>query len=132
PVLTAWTYRKRMGLPLDYGGDSLGYVDNFLKMMFKKPNGEYTTNETVLEALDKLLILHADHEPNCSTSTVRIVGTSHAGLFVSIAAGNAALWGPLHGGANQAVIEMLEAIKDDARDTKKFMTKAKDKDDPFR
>ncbi len=132
PVLTAWTYRKRMGLPLDYGGDSLGYVDNFLKMMFKKPSGEYVTNETVLEALDKLLILHADHEQNCSTSTVRIVGSSHAGLFVSISAGIAALWGPLHGGANQAVIEMLEAIKEDGGDTKKFMAKAKDKDDPFR
>ncbi|SRX54696.1 citrate synthase [Aequorivita sp. CIP111184] len=132
PVLTAWTYRKRMGLPLDYGGDSLGYVDNFLKMMFKKPSGEYSTNETVLEALDKLLILHADHEQNCSTSTVRIVGSSHAGLFVSISAGIAALWGPLHGGANQAVIEMLEAIKEDGGDTKKFMAKAKDKDDPFR
>lgn len=132
PVLTAWTYRKRMGLPLDYGGDSLGYVDNFLKMMFKKPSGDYTTNDTVLEALDKLLILHADHEQNCSTSTVRIVGSSHAGLFVSISAGIAALWGPLHGGANQAVIEMLEAIKEDGGDTKKFMAKAKDKDDPFR
>ncbi len=132
PVLTAWTYRKRMGLPLDYGGSSLGYVDNFLKMMFKKPSGEYTTNEIVLESLDKLLILHADHEQNCSTSTVRIVGSSHAGLFVSISAGIAALWGPLHGGANQAVIEMLEAIKEDGGDTKKFMAKAKDKDDPFR
>lgn len=132
PVLTAWTYRKRMGLPLDYGGDSLGYVDNFIKMMFKKPSGEYTTNEIVLEALDKLLILHADHEQNCSTSTVRMVGSSHAGLFVSISAGIAALWGPLHGGANQAVIEMLEAIKEDGGDTKKFMAKAKDKDDPFR
>ncbi|WP_310991077.1 citrate synthase [Aequorivita marina] len=132
PVLTAWTYRKRMGLPLDYGGDSLGYVDNFLKMMFKKPSGEYNTNQVVLEALDKLLILHADHEQNCSTSTVRIVGSSHAGLFVSISAGIAALWGPLHGGANQAVIEMLEAIKADGGDTKKFMAKAKDKDDPFR
>lgn len=132
PVLTAWTYRKRMGLPLDYGGDSLGYVDNFLKMMFKKPSGEYVSNKIVLEALDKLLILHADHEQNCSTSTVRIVGSSHAGLFVSISAGIAALWGPLHGGANQAVIEMLEAIKEDGGDTKKFMAKAKDKNDPFR
>lgn len=132
PVLTAWTYRKRMGLPLDYGGDSLGYVDNFLKMMFKKPSGEYTTNEIVLSALDKLLILHADHEQNCSTSTVRIVGSSHAGLFISISAGIAALWGPLHGGANQAVIEMLEEIQADGGDTKKFMAKAKDKNDPFR
>ena len=132
PVLAAWTYRKRMGLPLDYGDDTLGYVENFLKMMFRKPNGEYKPNDTVLQALDKLLILHADHEQNCSTSTVRIVGSSHAGLFISISAGIAALWGPLHGGANQAVIEMLEAIKEDGGDTNKFMAKAKDKDDPFR
>jgi len=132
PVLTAWAYRKRAGLPLDYGDDSLGYVDNFLKMMFKKPNGEYTSNKTVVNALDKLLILHADHEQNCSTSTVRIVGSSHAGLFTSLSAGINALWGPLHGGANQAVIEMLEAIKEDGGDTHKFMKKAKDKEDPFR
>jgi len=132
PVLTAWAYRKRAGLPLDYGDDSLGYVDNFLKMMFKKPTGEYTSNKVVVDALDKLLILHADHEQNCSTSTVRIVGSSHAGLFVSISAGIAALWGPLHGGANQAVIEMLEAIKEDGGDTKKYMARAKDKNDPFR
>lgn len=132
PVLTAWAYRKRAGLPLDYGDDSLGYVDNFLKMMFKKPNGEYTSDHTVVNALDKLLILHADHEQNCSTSTVRIVGSSHAGLFASISAGISALWGPLHGGANQAVIEMLEAIKEDGGDTHKFMNKAKDKSDPFR
>ncbi|MBT8263209.1 MAG: citrate synthase [Bacteroidia bacterium] len=132
PVLTAWTYRKRAGLPLDYGDASLGYVDNFLKMMFKHPNDEYKSNEIVVDALDKLLILHADHEQNCSTSTVRIVGSSHAGLFVSISAGINALWGPLHGGANQAVIEMLEAIKEDGGDTKKYMAKAKDKNDPFR
>ncbi|MGB0788365.1 MAG: citrate synthase, partial [Marinirhabdus sp.] len=132
PVLTAWAYRKRAGKPLDYGDDSLGYVDNFLKMMFKKPNGEYISNKKVVNALDKLLILHADHEQNCSTSTVRIVGSSHAGLFVSISAGINALWGPLHGGANQAVIEMLEAIKEDGGDTHKFMNKAKDKEDPFR
>jgi citrate synthase len=132
PVLTAWTYRKRAGLPLDYGDDSLGYVDNILKMMFKKPSGEYTSNEVLVDALDKLLILHADHEQNCSTSTVRIVGSSHAGLFASLSAGISALWGPLHGGANQAVIEMLEAIKEDGGDTKKYMAKAKDKNDPFR
>lgn len=132
PVLTAWTYRKRMGLPLDYGGDKLGYVENFLKMMFKKPNGEYNNNPVITEALDKLLILHADHEQNCSTSTVRIVGSSHAGLFISISSGIAALWGPLHGGANQAVVEMLEAIKADGGDPHKFMEKAKDKNDPFR
>ena len=132
PVLTAWAYRKRAGLPLDYGDDSLGYVENFLKMMFKKPQGEYVQNKVVVDALDKLLILHADHEQNCSTSTVRIVGSSHAGLFASLSAGINALWGPLHGGANQAVIEMLEAIKADGGDTKKYMAKAKDKEDPFR
>jgi citrate synthase len=132
PVLAAWTYRKRVGLPLDHGDDNLGYVENFLKMMFKKPSRDYAANQIVVDALDKLLILHADHEQNCSTSTVRMVGSSHAGLFVSISAGIAALWGPLHGGANQAVIEMLEAIKADGGDTKKYMAKAKDKDDPFR
>jgi citrate synthase len=132
PVLAAWTYRKHAGLPLDYGDNSLGYVDNFLKMMFKKPAADYESNEIVVSALNKLLILHADHEQNCSTSTVRIVGSSNAGLFVSISAGINALWGPLHGGANQAVIEMLEAIKEDGGDTKKYMAKAKDKEDPFR
>lgn len=132
PVLTAWTYRKRAGLPLDYGDDSLGYVENFLKMMFKKPSGEYKGNPVITNAVDKLLILHADHEQNCSTSTVRMVGSSHAGLFVSVSAGISALWGPLHGGANQAVIEMLEAIKEDGGDTKRYMAKAKDKNDPFR
>ena len=132
PVLAAWTYRKHAGLPLDYGDNSLGYVDNFLKMMFKKPAAEYASNKIVVSALNKLLILHADHEQNCSTSTVRIVGSSNAGLFVSISAGINALWGPLHGGANQAVIDMLEAIKKDGGDTKKYMAKAKDKEDSFR
>ena len=101
-------------------------------MMFKKPAAEYESNEIVVSALNKLLILHADHEQNCSTSTVRIVGSSNAGLFVSISAGINALWGPLHGGANQAVIDMLEAIKEDDGDTKKYMEKAKDKEDKFR
>ncbi|MFD0964928.1 citrate synthase [Pseudofulvibacter geojedonensis] len=132
PVLTAWAHRKRMGLPLDYGDDNLGYVENFMKMMFNRPNKEYKANPIVTNALDKLLILHADHEQNCSTSTVRIVGSSHAGLYVSLSAGISALWGPLHGGANQAVLEMLEAIKLDGGDTKKYMGKAKDKADPFR
>lgn len=132
PVLVAWTMRKKMGLPLDYGDDSLGYVENIHKMMFKRPNKEYEKNPVVIDALDKLLILHADHEQNCSTSTVRITGSSHAGLFVSLAAGVSALWGPLHGGANQAVLEMLEAIREDGGDTKKYMAKAKDKSDPFR
>ena len=132
PVLVAWTLRKKQGLPLDYGDNSLGYVENLLKMMFHKPNEEYIQNQVIVDALDKLLILHADHEQNCSTSTVRIVGSSHAGLFASISAGISALWGPLHGGANQAVLEMLKAIKEDGGDTKKYMSKAKDKEDPFR
>ncbi|PIB28174.1 citrate synthase [Maribacter sp. 4G9] len=132
PVLVAWTLRKKKGLPLDYGDDTLGYVENIHKMMFKRPNQEYKKNKVVIDALDKLLILHADHEQNCSTSTVRIVGSSHAGLFASLSAGISALWGPLHGGANQAVLEMLEAIEADGGDTKKYMAKAKDKEDPFR
>ncbi|MCL5245105.1 citrate synthase [Cellulophaga sp. 20_2_10] len=132
PVLVAWTLRKKKGLPLDYGDDSLGYVENIHKMMFKRPSEEYKCNKIVIDALDKLLILHADHEQNCSTSTVRIVGSSHAGLFASLSAGISALWGPLHGGANQAVLEMLEAIEADGGDTKKYMAKAKDKNDPFR
>ncbi|MGB5435442.1 MAG: citrate synthase [Maribacter sp.] len=132
PVLVAWTMRKKKGLPLDYGDDNLGYVENLHKMMFKRPNKDYVANKIVIDALDKLLILHADHEQNCSTSTVRITGSSHAGLFVSLSAGISALWGPLHGGANQAVLEMLEAIEADGGDTDKYMNKAKDKDDDFR
>ena len=132
PVLVAWVYRRRKGLPLEYGDTSLGYVENLAKMMFQRPNKEYIENKTVVSALNKLLILHADHEQNCSTSTVRIVGSSYAGLFASISAGISALWGRLHGGANQAVIEMLQAIDKDGGDTKKYMSKAKDKSDPFR
>lgn len=132
PVLVAWTLRKKNGLPLDYGDKNLGYVENILKMMFKQPNEDYLFNPIVINALDKLLILHADHEQNCSTSTVRIAGSSHVGLFASLSTGISALWGPLHGGANQAVLEMLEAIKEDGGDTEKYMAKAKDKEDPFR
>lgn len=132
PILCAWTHRKVRGLPLNYANTSLSYIENVAHMMFKKPHQDYTPNPIVVNALNKLLILHADHEQNCSTSTVRIVGSSHAGLFASISAGISALWGPLHGGANQAVIEMLEAIKADGGDTAKYMEKAKDKSDPFR
>ena len=132
PVLCAWTHRKVKGLPLNYSSSDLTYIDNIAQMMFRMPNDTYAPNSIVNSALNKLLILHADHEQNCSTSTVRIVGSSHAGLFASISAGISALWGPLHGGANQAVIEMLEAIKADGGDTKKYMAKAKDKNDPFR
>ena len=103
PILVAWTMRKKHGMPLDYGSTSLGYVENILQMMFKRPDEDYIQNPILVNALDKLLILHADHEQNCSTSTVRITGSSHAGLFVSLSAGISALWGPLHGGANQAV-----------------------------
>jgi citrate synthase len=132
PVLVAWTMRKKQGLPLNYGSKSLDYIENVMKMMFEQPNEPYVINPIIKDALDKLLILHADHEQNCSTSTVRIAGSSHVGLFASLSAGISALWGPLHGGANQAVLEMLEAIKADDGDTKKYMAKAKDKDDPFR
>ena len=124
--------RKKKGLPLNYGDTSLGYVENIMKMMYEKPNEDYKQNDIFLNALDKLLILHADHEQNCSTSTVRMVGSSHAGLYASLSAGISALWGPLHGGANQAVLEMLEAIKEDGGDTNKYMAKAKDKSDSFR
>jgi len=132
PILVSWTHRKVKGLPLNYANTSLSYVENIAHMMFKRPHQDFTASPVLVNALNKLLILHADHEQNCSTSTVRIVGSSHAGLFASVSAGISALWGPLHGGANQAVIEMLEAIKADGGDTKKYMAKAKDKNDPFR
>lgn len=132
PVIAAWTLRRKKNMPLLNKDTNIGYVESLLKMMFQEGNKNYKLNKTVVDALDKLLILHADHEQNCSTSTVRIVGSSHAGLFASISAGVSALWGPLHGGANQAVIEMLEAIKADGGDTSKFIKKAKDKEDPFR
>lgn len=132
PILVAWVHRRRKGLPLNYGDYNSGYVENITKMMFQVPNQDYIENKTVINAMNKLLILHADHEQNCSTSTVRIVGSSEASLFASVSAGISALWGRLHGGANQAVLEMLEAIKNDGGDTKKYMSKAKDKSDPFR
>ncbi|WP_136668938.1 citrate synthase [Flavobacterium sp. H122] len=131
-VIATWTYRKMMGYPLNYYDNTIGYVDNFMKLMFSLPTGPYTINKTVINALDKLFILHADHEQNCSTSTVRIVGSSHAGLFASISAGVSALWGPLHGGANQAVLEMLEQIQKDGGDAQKALERAKDKNDDFR
>ncbi|OXA92162.1 citrate synthase [Flavobacterium hercynium] len=131
-VIATWTYRKSMGYPLNYYDNTKGYVENFMHLMFQLPTGPYTANPVVIDALDKLFILHADHEQNCSTSTVRMVGSSHAGLFASISAGVSALWGPLHGGANQAVLEMLEEINKDGGDTDKFLAKAKDKNDPFR
>ena len=132
PILVSWVHRRRKGLSLDYGDFRNGYVENITRMMFQLPNQTYVQNNVVVNAMNKLLILHADHEQNCSTSTVRIVGSSEASLFASVSAGISALWGRLHGGANQAVIEMLEAIKNDNGDIKKYMIKAKDKSDPFR
>ena len=131
-VIATWTYRKSMGYPLNYYDNTKGYVENFMRLMFELPNEPYKPNPIVVDALDKLFILHADHEQNCSTSTVRMVGSAHAGLFASISAGVSALWGPLHGGANQAVLEMLEEIHRTGGDADKYLAKAKDKNDPFR
>ena len=132
PTIAAWTFKNKIGQPFNYPDNSLGYVENFLNMMFKVPTEEYTVDPVVADALDKLLILHGDHEQNCSTSTVRLVGSSQASLYSSLSAGINALWGPLHGGANQAVIEMLENIRKDGGDTDKWINKAKDKNDTFR
>ena len=132
PTMAAWSYKNAVGHPVVYPDNRLDYMGNFLKMMFSVPAEDYEVDPVIANALDKLLILHADHEQNCSTSTVRIVGSSHASLYASISAGINALWGPLHGGANQAVIEMLENIRKDGGDVDKYVAKAKDKEDPFR
>ncbi|AKQ45653.1 type II citrate synthase [Rufibacter radiotolerans] len=131
-TIAAWSYKNSVGHPVNYPKNKLDYCSNFLHMMFAFPTEEYELNPVVVDALNKLLILHADHEQNCSTSTVRLVGSANASLYSSVSAGISALWGPLHGGANQAVIEMLEAIKADGGDSKKYIEKAKDKNDPFR
>ncbi|MBJ6118002.1 citrate synthase [Pontibacter sp. BT310] len=132
PTIAAWSYKNSIGHPVNYPKNKLDYCSNFLHMMFAYPTEDYQIDPVVVKALNKLLILHADHEQNCSTSTVRLVGSANASLYSSVSAGISALWGPLHGGANQAVIEMLEQIKADGGDSKKFIAKAKDKDDPFR
>src|SRR5690606_2340089 len=132
PVLASWTLRKMKGWPLNYSDNKLGYVENFYQLMFKQPNKDLEMDPIVINALDKLLILHADHEQNCSTSTVRLVGSAHTGLFASISSGVSALWGPLHGGANQEVVEMLEKIQEDGGNVQKWVEKAKDKSDDFR
>ncbi len=132
PVLAAWAHSKNEGAPLNYADNSLDYIENILMMMYKVPTTAYKGNPIVKKAMEQLLILHQDHEQNCSTSTVRLVGSSHASLFASISAGVSALWGPLHGGANQAVIEMLEEIIKGGGDVEKYIAKAKDKNDPFR
>jgi citrate synthase len=132
PTFAAWAYKNAVGHPVNYPDNSLDYCARFLKMMFALPAENYHADPVVAAALDKLLILHADHEQNCSTSTVRIVGSSKASIYSSISAGINALWGPLHGGANQEVIIMLENIKKDGGDTDKWIAKAKDKNSGFR
>ena len=132
PTLAAQAYKNSLGHPLNYPKNKFSYTENFLHMMFALPTDEYEVDPVVEDALNKLLILHADHEQNCSASTVRIVGSSQANLYSSVSAGIAALWGPLHGGANQEVIEMLETIKNDGGDLQKWVNKAKDKTDSFR
>jgi citrate synthase len=132
PTFAAWAYKNAVGHPVNYPDNKLDYCARFLKMMFSLPAQEFEVDPIVADALDKLLILHADHEQNCSTSTVRIVGSSKASIYSSISAGVNALWGPLHGGANQEVIVMLENIKKDGGDTEKWINKAKDKNSGFR
>ncbi len=132
PTIAAYSYKKSTGQPLPYPDNTLSYSENFLKMMFGKPCEPYEPNPLAAKAIDTLLLLHADHEQNCSTSAVRLVGSSMCNLFASVSAGIYALWGPLHGGANQAVIEMLQTIQDDGANVKKYVDKAKDPNDPFR
>ncbi len=132
PTLVAWSYKNKKGLPCSYPDNNLDYVPNFLNMMFSIPSEEYEVDPVVAEAMEKIFILHADHEQNCSTSTVRIVGSSQASLYASVAAGVNALWGPLHGGANQKVVEMLDEIVEGGGDVSRFIDKAKDPNDPFR
>ena len=132
PTLAAWAYKNSIGHPVNYPKNKYNYCENFLQMMFAMPAFEYEPDPVIVDALNKLLILHADHEQNCSASTVRIVGSSQANLYASISSGVSALWGPLHGGANQAVIGMLEKIMNDGGGLTKWINKAKDKNDSFR
>ncbi len=131
-TIVSWIYKKSLGHPLIYPQNKFDYVTNYLYMTFGQRTEEVSIDPVVAKAMNVLLILHADHEQNCSTSTVRIVGSADCNLYASISAGISALWGPLHGGANQAVIEMLEQIKNDGGDVDKWLNKAKDKNDPFR
>jgi citrate synthase len=132
PTLAAWSFKKAIGQPYVYPRNDLGYSANLLHMMFAVPSEVYAVDPNVAEALDLLLILHADHEQNASTSTVRLVGSTHANLYASISAGISALWGPLHGGANEAVINTLERIVADGGDVMKWVDRAKDPNDSFR
>lgn len=132
PTLAAWSHKNALRHPFMYPKNSLDYCSNFLYMMFAMPTEDYNVDPVIASALNKLLILHADHEQNCSTATVRVVGSSQSNLYSTISSGISALWGPLHGGANQEVIEMLEQIQNDGGDVDKWVLKAKDKNDPFR
>jgi citrate synthase len=132
PTIAAYSYKHSLGQPFLYPENSLGYVENFLRLMFGTPCEQYHPDPVVARAIDVLLILHADHEQNCSTSTVRLVGSSRANIFASISAGISALWGPLHGGANQEVIEMLESIESAGLTAQQFVNKAKDTNDTSR
>ena len=132
PTIAAWSYKHSIGQPFMYPRNHLDYASNFLHMMFATPCEEYMVDPVVAKAIDLLLILHADHEQNCSTSTVRLVGSSQANLFAGISAGIGALWGPLHGGANQKVIEMLEQIAREEGSADRFLARAKDKNDTTR
>jgi citrate synthase len=129
PTIAAYAYKKSVGQPYLYPDNSLGFVENFLRMTFGVPAEEYVANPVVVRALDQLFILHGDHEQNCSTSTVRLVGSSHANLFASVSAGIMALFGPLHGGANQAVLEMLGEIHDSGEGVDAFIAKVKARED---
>ena len=131
-TIVSWIYKKSLGHPVLYPQNKLDYVSNFLNMTFGQRTEDVIIDPVVVEAMNVLLMLHADHEQNCSTSTVRMVGSSDCNLYASVSAGISALWGPLHGGANQSVIVMLEKIKNDGGDTEKWINKAKDKEDPFR
>ena len=132
PTIAAYSHNKSMGQPFAYPQNDLSYCDNFLQMMFSVPCEPYVSDPTFVSALNMLLIVHADHEQNCSTSTVRMVGSADSNLFASISAGICALWGPLHGGANEAVVQMLNRIRDDGGDVDKYVAMAKDKDSGFR
>ncbi len=132
PTIAAYAHKHSLGQPFLYPDNKLGYVDNFLRLMFGTPCEDFEVDPVVSRAVELLLILHADHEQNCSTSTVRIVGSSHANLFASIGAGISALWGPRHGGANQQVIEMLDSIAEEGLSAQQFVNRAKDRDDTSR
>jgi len=132
PTIASYAYKKSLGQPFSYPDNDKGYCENFLQMMFSTPCAEYTSDPVFVKALNMLFIVHADHEQNCSTSTVRMVGSADSNLFASISSGICALWGPLHGGANEAVVQMLNQIAEDGGDVEKYVKMAKDKENGFR